>query len=118
MSNLENFYTSVGSDATEVIRRLGGNPDLIFKFLSMFRADSSFNELCTALDSGETEASFRAAHKLKGVSGTLGFQRLFDKSSAITELLRGGDLASAQVAKPELEKEYAQVLEALTGLNL
>lgn len=118
MSKLEEFYTSVGSDATEVIRRLGGNPDLILRFLAMFRADSSFKELCTALDAGETEASFRAAHKLKGVSGTLGFQHLFDKASSMTEQLRGGDLASAQAAKPELEQEYALVLAALTGLNL
>ena len=118
MISVEEFYATIGSDATQVIARLGGNSALILRFLGMFRADTSFEELCAALDSNNTEASFRAAHKLKGVSGTLGFQRLYDQASSMTEMLRGGDLASAQVARPELEMLYAQVLEALKGLNL
>ena len=118
MNKIEEFYTSVGSDPAKVISRLGGNSDLILRFLAMFRADTSFKELCTALDNNETEAAFRAAHKLKGVSGTLGFQKLYDQASSITELLRGGDLSSAQVARPELEQTYEQVLEALKTLNL
>ena len=118
MSNLEEFYTSVGSNATEIIARLGGNPALIVKFLAMFRADTSFTELCTALDSNNTEASFRAAHKLKGVVATLGFQRLYEHASAVTEMLRAGDLASAQAARPALEKEYNQVLDALKAMEL
>ena len=118
MSELEQFYTSVGSDAAAVIGRLGGNPTLIMRFLAMFRADSSFSELCTALDNKDTEASFRAAHKLKGVAGTLGFQSLYNQASSVTEMLRGGDLASALAARAEIEKAYAQVLEALKTLNL
>ncbi len=118
MSNLEEFYASIGSDATEVIRRLGGNPTLIFRFLPMFLSDTSYNELCTALDSNNTEAAFRAAHKLKGVSGTLGFQKLFELASSVTELLRGGALKEAQAAKPALDLEYEKVLEGLKGLNL
>ena len=118
MNNLEEFYTSVGADSAEVIRRLGGNPTLILRFLAMFREDSSFKELCAAFDSNNTEAAFRAAHKLKGVSGTLGFQRLFDKASAVTELLRAGNLTEALVARPTLEKEYALVLEALKSIDL
>ncbi len=118
MISLEEFYASVGSDATAVISRLGGNSGLIMRFLAMFRADTSYNELCTALDNDNTEAAFRAAHKLKGVVGTLGFQTLYDQASSVTEMLRGGDLASAKVARPELEKAYAQVLEALKDINL
>lgn len=117
MTNLEEFYTSVGSNAEEIIRRLGGNPSLILRFLAMFRSDTSFGELCTALDNNDTDAAFRAAHKLKGVVATLGFQRLYDKASATTEMLRGGALAEAQKARPELEQEYKQVLMALESLN-
>ncbi len=117
MSTLEDFYASVGADATSVISRLGGNSVFVLRFLSMFKSDSSFKELCSALDKEDTQTAFRAAHTLKGVCATLGLQRLFEQASAVTELLRGGSLAEAKLAMPALEQEYKQVLEALKSLN-
>ncbi len=117
MSNLREFFASVGSDADDVIVRLGGNPALVVRFVTKFLSDESFSSLITALDEGDGDTAFRAAHTLKGVSGTLGFQRLYEKASAVTELLRGGAIAEAKASMPFLEAEYSLVIEALKSLE-
>ena len=53
-----------------------------------FLDDSSFSELCRALEEGQREEAFRAAHTLKGVCANLGFDQLRTSASALTELLR------------------------------
>lgn len=117
MENLERFYSSVGADATEVISRLGGNPALVKRFLIKFKADDSYSTLCLTLNNDDTESAFRAAHTLKGICANLGLQRLFEESSVITELLRGGEAEKAKTALPALKREYEQVLVALNDLD-
>ncbi|UKI38244.1 MAG: Hpt domain-containing protein [Clostridiales bacterium] len=51
-------------------------------------SDESFRTLRTALEKDDAESAFYAAHTLKGICSNLGFDRLFDKSSAVTEMLR------------------------------
>ena len=118
MQNLEQFYKSVGANADEIIARLGGNASLVERFLGKFPSDKSFQELQTALENDETETAFRAAHTMKGICANLGLQTLFDKSSAITELLRGSDLESAKKDFPALEEEYNRTLEELKQLGI
>ena len=118
MNRLEQFYAAVGSDANDVIRRLGGSAALVERFLARFPADTSFQELNEALNSGAPETAFRAAHTLKGVCANLSLQNLFQKASAVTELLRGGDLENARLAFPELEKEYHFTIEKMKELGL
>ena len=117
MSNLREFFASVGSDADDVIIRLGGNPDLVVRFVTKFLSDGSFANLKSALAAGDRDTAFRAAHTLKGVSGTLGFQRLYEKATSVTELLRGGAVDAAKTALPALETEYSLVMEALKTLE-
>lgn len=117
MNSLEQFYKAAGSDAVEVVSRLGGSPALVMRFLMKFPTDGSFHQLCTALENGEAEIAFRAAHTLKGTCANLGLQRLYTQASAMTELLRGGAMDEAKAALPTLEQEYLQVLEGLETLN-
>ena len=117
MNSLEQFYASVGSEAGEVVRRLGGDPALAAHFLAKFQEDGSFRALCAALVGGEAEAAFRAAHTLKGACANLGLQTLFVKASEMTELLRAGAVEDAKNALPALEAEYGRVCALIAGLN-
>ena len=117
MNNLEQFYASVGSDAAEVVGRLGGNAALVMRFLAKFQEDGSFRQLCAALDGSDTETAFRAAHTLKGASANLGLQTLFIKASEMTELLRGGAVDEAETALPGLREEYDRVCSLIAELN-
>ena len=53
--NLENVKTRLPSDS------------LIKRFIIKFLDDSSYSELCDALQKGQRDEAFRAAHTLKGV---------------------------------------------------
>ena len=78
--NLENVKTRLPSDS------------LIKRFIIKFLDDSSYSELCDALQKGQRDEAFRAAHTLKGVCANLGFDQLENSASALTELLRPKDI--------------------------
>ena len=118
MDKLEKFYAEVGADYNEVLGRLGGIPALVEKFLSKFEADGSMAELEQKLAAGATEEAFRAAHTLKGLCANLGIQKLYEASSAVTELLRAGDLDGARLGLPTLKKEYDRTLAALKDCGI
>lgn len=85
---IQECYQKLGGDYAQVEKRLPGI-HLIRKFIAKFLDDGSYPELCRAMEQGQTEESFRAAHTLKGVSANLGFDRLTASSGELTELLRG-----------------------------
>ena len=85
---IQECYQKLGGDYAQVEKRLPGI-NLIRRFIAKFLDDGSYPELCRAMEQGQTEESFRAAHTLKGVSANLGFDRLTASSGELTELLRG-----------------------------
>lgn len=85
---IQECYQKLGGDYAQVEKRLPGI-HLIRKFIAKFLDDGSYPELCRAMEQGQTEEVFRAAHTLKGVSANLGFDRLTASSGELTELLRG-----------------------------
>ena len=85
---IQGCYQVLGGDYAQVEKRLPGI-HLIRKFIAKFLDDGSYPELCRAMEQGQTEEAFRAAHTLKGVSANLGFDRLTASSGELTELLRG-----------------------------
>ena len=117
MFTLEDFFKAVDSNADDVIRRLGGSPALVVRFLSKFHDDGSFQDLSDALEKNDTETAFRAAHTLKGTSVNLGIQSLSQQASNVTEMLRAGNINEAKSAFPSLQQEYKRVLEALDNLE-
>ena len=85
---IQECYQVLGGDYAQVEKRLPGI-HLIRRFVAKFLDDGSYPELCRAMEQGQTEEAFRAAHTLKGVSANLGFDRLTASSGELTELLRG-----------------------------
>ena len=85
---IQECYQVLGGDYAQVEKRLPGI-HLIRRFIAKFLDDGIYPELCRAMEQGQTEESFRAAHTLKGVSANLGFDRLTASSGELTELLRG-----------------------------
>ena len=113
MDELKEIYEIAGSDPKEVIARYGGNEEMLRRFLRLFARDDSFAKLQEALAAGNADGAFRAVHTLKGICANLGFARLHEKSSEMTELLRRGELDKAAPLFTGLEDEYAKVLGAL-----
>ena len=116
MIDLKEFYNSVGSDADDVVSRLGGSPDLVKRFVKKFLDDKCFSDLLVSLEKGDTQSAFRAVHTLKGVAVNLGMQTLFVKASEVTELLRAGKLEEGKKALPALQEEYFRVRSLVEDL--
>ena len=77
-----------GADTAEGLSRCYNNETLYLRLVKMIPAEANFDKLKEALDAGNLDAAFEAAHALKGVLGNLSLTPMYDKCSEITELLR------------------------------
>ena len=84
---IEECYQELGGSYAEVCTRLP-SPRLVEKFAAKFLEDQSFETLCKEMEAGCRQEAFRSAHTLKGVCANLGFARLLESASALTEILR------------------------------
>lgn len=109
---VKEFYDSIGGDYEDAINRFRME-SLVQKFLLKFPEDTSYQELVAAVEAGETETAFKAAHTLKGVTANLSMEKLRAASSEVTELLRAGDLEGAKPLMPAVDSAYAEVMEAI-----
>lgn len=116
MSEIKFAYAARGYDYAGAIERVAGDAKLLRSLLDMFVADSSYSELISALDAADAEAGFQAAHSLKGSSGMLGMTGLFEAMKKITEPLRSGDAAGAEMYRAEVEREYASAAGMIKSL--
>lgn len=101
---IEECYERMGGDYDQVLKRLP-SAGLVKKFITKFLDDGSFAELNSAMEQGDRELAFRAAHTLKGVSANLGLERLRRSASELTELLR----PESQTVPPEAAVLLEQV---------
>ena len=112
---LKEFFTVTGGDYEGTLARLITEARII-KFARKFEDDPSYNNLLGALERGNVQEAFLAAHTLKGVSQNLGFEQLFRCSAAVTEILRAGSL-DVGMWMDELKSRYEAVINALAALE-
>lgn len=102
-------YKAAGEDSAAVLARFG-REEMVAHFCRRFLEDRSFSDLTEAMEQGNAEAAFRAAHTLKGICLNLGFSRLGSAASDLTERLRGRSLAGSA-------DDYARVCAAYHALR-
>ena len=108
-------YEQMGADFDNVLGRLGSE-QIVQRFALKFLNDTSYQTLEETLKEKNVEQAFRAAHTLKGVCLNLGFDNLYKASSAITEIFRAGELAGAEEAFEEVEKQYNITVNAIKAM--
>ena len=112
---IKECYDAMGADYQNTLNRFP-NEAFIKKFVLKFLDDNSYANLKEAIAAGNVEEAFRAAHTLKGVCLNLGFDNLYKASSAITEIFRAGELAGAEEAFEEVEKQYNITVIAIKAM--
>ena len=103
-----------GVDTEGALNRFCGNAALYEKFLLKFPADENFAKIAPAIEAGDMEEALRAAHTLKGVSGNLGMQRLYEACSAMVALIRAGENEKAADSYGPLATAYTEVCAAVS----
>ncbi len=114
--NLKECYSALGGNYESVLSRLM-TEKLVNRFVLKFLNDASYENLVNSLKDENIEEAFRAAHTLKGVCQNLSFDRLFESSNAITEVLRDGNITMANEILLKVELDYKQTIDAIKNLD-
>lgn len=117
IKDIKDCYEKMGGDYAAVSAHLP-RQELIERFIGRFLEDESFDMLCRYMESGNRKEAFRAAHTLKGVCANLGFARLFDSSSRLTEVLRaeaGSISESALAILDDVKRDYDLTTDTIHG---
>ena len=112
---LQEFYDVVGGDYQDALNRMMME-SMLRKFLAKFPSDPSFAALSEALESGNREEAFRAAHTIKGLCLNLGFGKLLTSSNALTEALRHEMPDNAAELFAAVKADYELTLNAVHQL--
>lgn len=113
---LKECYQAMEGDYEGTMGRLPSER-LIQKYILKFPADPSFESLERAMERGDAEEAFRAAHTIKGICANLGISKLFKSSSGLTELLRNGSCGGAETLFGQVKADYRQTVEAIGEFN-
>lgn len=115
MSELAEKLAEYGIDYPDAMSRLDGNAAFYKRLSLKYLDNSSFATLAAAMEVGDFDAGYKAAHTLKGVAGNLSFSRMYKAASAICEALRQGEYRAAEGLMPELAQAHSSVMHALTA---
>ena len=77
-----------GANTDEGLGRCLNNEAFYLRLVGKALDDASFDKLTAAVDAGDTDAAFEAAHALKGVLANLALTPIAGVTSELTELLR------------------------------
>ena len=77
-----------GADVNQGLTRCAGNEALYLRLVQMILTELSSETLGDALQNGDLEKAFEAAHKLKGGVCNLALTPIADPLCELTELLR------------------------------
>jgi len=98
-----------GIDTEAGVARLGGSVSSYLQLLSKFAENqaNSINEIEAAVNSGDGDEAIRLAHTLKGVSGSIGAEGLFQAAAELEKALKAdpSSLPGPQLARSGDELE-------------
>ena len=107
---MQECYKAIGGNYEAVLGHLHSEA-LIQRFTLKFLEDQSYLQLKQALENKNYEDAFRSPHTLKGVCQNLSFDRLYEVSNELTELLR--DRTGAQPGISEAMEKVTEVYERM-----
>lgn len=106
-----------GVNVDAALERFMGNEKLLTRFLLKFSQDTNYTRLKNAMEKEDYKDAFEAAHALKGLSGNLSMDDLYEAAGRATECLRHEKYEEAKACMPEVEKEYERVSKVVGTLE-
>ena len=91
-----------GIDYDSAVERFMGNQKLYERLLKEFIIENEFTKAAEALEKKEYEKAYSFIHSMKGITGNLSINRLYEKCCKVVEVL--------------VKKEYEKVSESFDSL--
>ena len=98
-----------GADTDKGLERCMKNEAFYFRLIGMAAEDGNFNKLKEAIDRGDLDQAFEAAHALKGVMTNLALKPIADPVIGITEHLRAGEQMDYQPAMEIISSKFEEL---------
>lgn len=118
MNEFKDKLENYGVDYKNVEDRFMKNKSLYLRCFDMLLEDTNMENLKNALENGDIQMAFEAAHTLKGVIGNMGFIPLYEKICSIVEPLRREDKnIDYMPLYDEIVTEFEKVRELRSGLE-
>lgn len=106
----EEKLEKAGLDYKLALARFGDNQVLFEKFLYRFENDEHFKQGKEAYDVKDYKEVLKQIHALKGVSGTLGMERLYQAASDVVDDIRSENYEQLPDNMKHMEEEYDQIM--------
>jgi HPt (histidine-containing phosphotransfer) domain-containing protein len=105
-------------DQSRLLEQFGGEPEIMAELRDLFLEDfpQQLAAIKEGIAGGDAAQVARAAHSLKGASGTFGAERVYLVTKALEEMARADDLAGVEFGLALLQEELDQVCAAIGNL--
>lgn len=108
--DINQVLDELGIDKARIQRTFSGNTKLFERFLKKFIDDKTYSSLCAAVENGDVHEIEVAAHTLKGITGNLGLDKIFNFSTDIMQSAKDGDMAKIEALMVETKEEYNRII--------
>lgn len=115
--NRKKELVDAGINVDAALERFMGNENLLTRFLLKFSKDTNYTRLLDAMEKEDYKDAFEAAHALKGLSGNLSMDDLYEAAGKATECLRHEKYEEAKECMPDVKKEYERVSKVVDTLE-
>ena len=114
--DIKEFYKTIGSDGEKVLARFMGKEAMVLRFLKKFSDDKNFEEGKKAVEEGDYEKLETAAHTLKGISGNLGLEKMYEECAGVVAAVRSKEYEEASSRYKKLEEEYDKIIGLISQI--
>ncbi len=118
-SEIRDELIEVGLDVTEMIEKFMDSEEMFLKYLKKFfgTADSVVEELSAAISSDDHSAIENRAHALKGLSGNIGLNGVYNPAKKIVDDVRSSNFSEYKADFEKLETNYIKAKNAAEKLG-
>ncbi|MDR0963518.1 MAG: hypothetical protein LBM60_02750 [Clostridium sp.] len=107
------FYSEIGVDMNEVIKRMGLTEKHLKKYLRKFLENKEYEKLTRAVEEKDYPNAEWAAHTLKGVCANLGLEILLGDFQEIVNAVRNGKTELVYDLYQRSSGDYTRVMNLL-----
>ena len=118
-SEIRSELSDVGLDCTEMVEKFMDSEAMFLKFFKKFftAADSVVQELSSAIAADDHAAIENRAHALKGLSGNIGLNGVYNPAKKIVDDVRAGHFEYYKDDFKKLLTNYTKALSVLKKLD-